>query len=429
MALLKSIRNAWNVFAYEDSRRGADAFTIGTGYTSRPDKTRLRFYNDRSIVSAIYTRIAIDVASVALKHVKVDEKTDRYLEDLDSTLQSCLSLEPNIDQGPRQFRQDLVMTLIDKGHVAIVPIETSDNPNTNEKYDIYSLRVGEITEWHPRHIRVYAYNELTGNREYITVEKRYTAIVENPFYTVMNESNSILQRLIRKLHLLDLVDEQSGSGKLDLIIQLPYVIKSEARRTQAEQRRKDIEVQLKDSKYGIAYTDGTEKITQLNRATENNLMGQIEYLLKTLYGQLGITEDIMNGTANEETMLNYRNRTVEPIVESIMEAMQRSFIGPLGTRKGERIVYFRDPFKFTPLQNVAEIADKFTRNEILTSNEIRSYLGIPPSNDAKADKLMNSNMPQPAPVPAGPSLSDMDAVMKEVFDGLGKDIDALIKDK
>jgi len=302
-----------------------------------------------------------------------------------------------MDQAPRAFRQDIVMTLFDKGVAALVPVDTTVNPNTNEMIDIYTLRVGEIITWYPKHVRVSVYNEKSGKREEVLLAKRFVAIVENPLYTVMNEPNSTLQRLIRKLSLLDAVDEQSSSGKLDLIIQLPYVIKSEARRQQAEARRQDIELQLKGSQYGIAYTDGTEKITQLNRPAENNLLKQIEYLTNMLYGQLGITEEVMNGTADEKAMINYFNRTIEPIVEAIVQAMQRSFLGPVGTLEQERISYFKDPFKLVPISEIAEIADKFTRNEIFSSNEIRGFMGIQPSDDPKADKLVNSNMPQPQP--------------------------------
>jgi hypothetical protein len=306
-----------------------------------------------------------------------------------------LTLQPNIDQGPRQFRQDIALTLFDKGVAAIVPIETSMNPNSNKNFDILNMRVAEVVAWYPQKVRVNVYNERTGLREDLVLDKNYVAIIENPLYAVMNEQNSTLQRLIRKLGLLDAVDEQSSSGKLDVIIQLPYVIKSESRRQQAENRREDIEFQLRGSKYGIAYIDGTEKITQLNRPAENNLLAQVEYLTKLLYNQLGLTEDVMNGTADEEAMLNYFNRTIEPVLDAIVEAMQRSFLGLTGVQDRERIQYFRDPFKLVPVKEIAEIADKFTRNEILTSNEVRSFMGIPPSSDPKADKLVNSNMPQP----------------------------------
>jgi hypothetical protein len=395
LAIFDRVKSAWNAF------RNVESFAVDYGSTSTfssvsPSRPRLRYFNERSIVSAIYTRISIDVASVNLRHIKLDD-LGRYLEDVDSNLNSCLTLEPNIDQSPRAFRQDIVMSLFDKGAIVIVPVDTALDPNTNELFDIYSLRVGEVTSWYPKHVRVNVYNEDKGIRQEITLAKRFIAVVENPLYSVMNEPNSTLQRLIRKLNLLDAVDEQSGSGKLDLIIQLPYVIKSEARRVQAEKRREDIEFQLKGSQYGIAYTDGTEKITQLNRPAENNLLKQIEYLTNMLYDQLGITETVMNGTADEKTMINYYNRTIEPILDAIVEGMQRSFLGRKGVNKSERIHYFKDPFKLVPVADLAEIADKFTRNEILTSNEIRGYMGIQPSKDPKADELLNSNMPQPNP--------------------------------
>ncbi len=396
MAIAERIVKAWNAFRSNENVR--DDYTYGGGggvsYTSSsPSRPIHRYYNERSIISAIYTRISIDVAGVSFRHIKLDE-FGRYFEDIKSNLNSCLTLETNLDQSPRAFRQDIVMTLFDKGVAALVPVDTVVNPITNEVFDIYTLRVGEIVAWYPKHVRVSVYNEAKGAREEITLEKRFVAIVENPLYSVMNEPNSTLQRLIRKLGLLDAVDEQSGSGKLDLIIQLPYVIKSEARRQQAEKRREDIEFQLKGSQYGIAYTDGTEKITQLNRPAENNLLKQVEYLTNMLYGQLGITEEVMNGTADEKAMINYFNRTIEPIVDSIIEAMQRAFLGPNGTKRLERIHYFKDPFKLVPVTEIAEIADKFTRNEILTANEVRGFIGIHPAQDPKADKLVNSNMPQ-----------------------------------
>lgn len=395
MAIFDRVKIAWNAF------RNNEPFIVDYGSTSTfssisPSRPRLRYYNERSIVSAIYTRISIDVASVNFRHIKLDP-LGRYLEDVDSNLNNCLTLEPNIDQSPRAFRQDIVMSLFDKGVVVLVPVDTALDPNTNEMFDIYSLRVGEVTSWYPKHVRINVYNEEKGIRQEITLAKRFIAVIENPLYSVMNEPNSTLQRLISKLNLLDAVDEQSGSGKLDLIIQLPYVIKSEARRQQAEKRREDIEFQLKGSQYGIAYTDGTEKITQLNRPAENNLLKQIEYLTSMLYDQLGITETVMNGTADEKTMINYYNRTIEPILDAIVEGMQRSFLGRKGVTRSERIHYFKDPFKLVPVADLAEIADKFTRNEILTSNEIRGYMGIHPSKDPKADELLNSNMPQPNP--------------------------------
>lgn len=395
MGIVTQVKNAWNSFRSSEEAGPNITYNIGPSNSSRPHTQRLRFYNERSIVSSIYTRLGIDVAGVAIRHVKLDV-ADRYKQDVESALNKCLTFETNLDQSPRAFRQDIAMTLFDKGVVAVVPVNTADNPAINGTFEIYDLRVGEILQWYPKHIRVSLYNELTGAREEITLEKRFVAIIENPLYAVMNEPNSTLQRLIRKLHLLDAVDEQSSSGKLDLIIQLPYVIKSEARRQQAEKRRADIEFQLKGSQYGIAYTDGTEKITQLNRPAENNLLKQVEYLTNMLYGQLGLTEEIMNGTADEKAMLNYFNRTIEPILDSIIESMQRAFLGAIGAQRQERIRYFRDPFKLVPLVQIAEIADKFSRNEILTANEIRSFMGLQPSTDPKADKLVNSNMPQTA---------------------------------
>ena len=397
MAILDRVRKAWNAFAgvqdYQYQELGySSSGTSSYSYSGiSPSRPRLRYQNERTIISSIYTRIGIDVAGVSFRHIKLD-KVGRYKEDIPSNLNSCLTLEANIDQAPRAFRQDIVMTLFDKGVAALVPVDTTVDPSTNEVVDIYTLRVGEIVTWYPKHIRVSVYNEKLGYRQEITLEKRFVAIVENPLFAVINEPNSTLQRLIRKLSFLDAVDEQSSSGKLDLIIQLPYVIKSEARRQQAEKRREDIEFQLKGSQFGIAYTDGTEKITQLNRPVENNLLKQIEYLTTMLYGQLGLTEEVMNGTADEKSMLNYYNRTVEPIIDAIIEAMQRSFIGPVGTQNLERIHYFTDPFRLVPVTQIAELADKFTRNEILTGNEIRGIIGFKPSGDPKADELRNSNL-------------------------------------
>ena len=398
MPILDRVRKAWNAFRNEPIEYTNLEYSTSSSYGGiSPSRSRPHMYNERSIVSSIYTRIAIDVSGIAVKHSIVDED-DRYLNDIDSPLNDCLTLEPNLDQAPRAFRQDIAMTLFDKGCAALVPVDTSRDPQSNELYDIFTLRVGEIIQWYPKHVKMSVYNENKGKREEITLEKRFVAIVENPLYSVMNEPNSTLQRLIRKLSLLDAVDEQISSGKLDIIIQLPYVIKSESRREQAEKRREDIEFQLRGSQYGIAYIDGTEKITQLNRPAENNLLKQVEYLTALLYNQLGLTEEVMNGTAQEEAMLNYYNRTVEPILDAMIEAMQRAFLGPLKTKANQRIKYFRDPFKLVPVSDIAEIADKFTRNEILSSNEIRAYMGIPPSSDPKADKLINSNMPQPEAV-------------------------------
>lgn len=396
MAIFDRVRTAFN--AFRNSPPEATELPYSTivydGDRRPPSRSRVFSYNERSIVSSIYARVAIDVSQILLRHAKVDDN-DQYLEDIDSALNDCLKFEPNLDQGPSAFKQDIVFTMFDKGVAAIVPVDTTTDPKTNDIFDIITMRVGEVVTWHPQHVRLNVYNENVGKRQEVVLPKRAVAIVENPLYAVMNEPNSTLQRLIRKLSLLDAVDEQSSSGKLDLIIQLPYVIKSDARKQQAEQRRQDIEFQLKGSQYGIAYTDGTEKITQLNRPAENNLLTQVEYLTNLLYNQLGITEGIMNGTADEASMINYYNRTIEPIVAAIVEAMQRTFIGPKRTHLNERIKFFRDPFKLVPVKDIAEIADKFTRNEILTGNEMRGFIGIKPSKDPRADLLTNSNMPQP----------------------------------
>lgn len=432
MGVLTRVANAWNAFRSFDQNPNL-VTTIGSSGLStsaRPHLARMRYNNERSIVTSIYTRIGIDFAGIGIRHVKLDE-FGRYSEDMSSSLNDCLTFEANMDQSPRAFRQDIALTLFDRGVAAIVPVDTMITSDGDfPKMDILNMRVGEILDWYPKHIRVSVYNEAKGVREDIIIEKRFVAIVENPLYAVMNAPSSTLQRLIRKLQLLDVVDEQSSSGKLDLIIQLPYVIKSEARRQQAESRRKDIEFQLKGSQYGIAYTDGTEKITQLNRPAENNLLAQVEYLTKMLYAELGITEDVMNGTADEKAMINYINRTIEPLLDAAVEAMQRSFIGAKGTKNNERIKYFRDPFKLVPLSEIANIADKFARNEILASNEIRGFMGIPPSTDPKADMLVNSNMPQPnGPVPVAPPVgltpADLDGVMNQVFDGLSSEIDKI----
>lgn len=404
MALLDRLRNSWNAFRTRDDDYpelrsfGGD---YGAAYGLRPDRTKLFVSNERSIISSIITRLGIDVASVEMQHVRLDEN-DRLLEVIKSGLQECLTIEANVDQAATAFRQDMAMTLLDKGTIAIVPVDTSVNPARSNTFDIVSMRCGDVVTWYPYHVKVSVYNERIGRREEITLPKASVAIVENPLYAIMNEPNSTLQRLIRKLNLLDSVDEQSASGKLDMIIQLPYVIKSESRRAQAEQRRKDIEVQLKGSQYGIAYTDGTEKITQLNRPAENNLMKQIEYLTAMLYSQLGLTEEIMNGTADEKTMLNYQNRTIKPILRAIAEAMRRTFLTKTARSQGQTVQFFTDPFELVPLNSIAEIADKFTRNEILSANEIRSIIGIRPSSDPKADQLRNSNMPQQDTEPATP---------------------------
>ena len=391
-----TLKHAWNVFTNQDIREKSRPYSEPRYGSSRPDRTRLRIPNERSIITSIYTRLSIDVASVDMRHVRLDDQK-RFVEDIDSGLNNCLTVEANIDQAARSFRQDIAMTLFDKGVAALVPIDTSINPQQTGGYDILTLRVGEVVQWYPQHVRVSVYNEAIAQRQEITLDKTVVAIIENPLYSVMNEPNSTLQRLLNKLNLLDAIDQQSASGKLDLIIQLPYVIKSEARRQQAEQRRSDIEFQLKDSKYGIAYTDGTEKITQLNRPAENNLMAQIEYLTEMLYGQLGLTEEVMNGTADEKAMLNYWNRTIEPVLTAMVESMRRSFLTKTARTQKQDIKFFRDPFRLVPIENIAEIADKFTRNEIMSSNEIRQVVGLAPHEDPKADKLINSNMPAANP--------------------------------
>lgn len=386
------LRHAWNAFRNRDP---TEQFKdIGASYYYRPDRVRLTRGNERSIVTSIYNRIAIDVASIDIKHCRLDDN-ERFVSEIDSNLNSCLTLEANIDQTARAFRQDIVMSMFDEGCVAIVPVDTTLDPNKTNSYDILTMRTGKILEWYPQHVKVRVYNEKTGKKEDITLPKSTVGIIENPLYSIINEPNSTMQRLIRKLSLLDITDEQTASGKLDLIIQLPYVIKTEARRQQAENRRKDIEMQLASSKYGIAYTDGTERITQLNRSVENNLLKQIESLTSTLYSQLGITQAILDGTADEKTMLNYNNRTIEPIVSAIVDEMKRKFLTKTARSQKQTILFFRDPFKLVPVNDIAEIADKFTRNEITTSNEIRQIIGLKPSDDPKADQLINSNIRQP----------------------------------
>ena len=387
------LKHAWNAFT-NNRDPTITYYDIGSGYSIRPDRPRFSRGNERTIITSILNRIALDAASIDLVHCKLDDN-GRFVENVNSKLNSCLTLSANIDQTGRAFRHDIYMSLLDEGSVAIVPVETTMNPKVTDSYDISSMRVGKIVEWFPQYVRISMYNERTGRKEEITMHKSKVAIVENPLYPVMNEPNSTVQRLIRKLALLDNIDEQSGSGKLDLIIQLPYVVKSEARRQQAEKRRKDIEMQLAGSKYGIAYTDGTEKITQLNRSLENNLLKQIEYLMTQVYSQLGITQAIMEGTADDKTMLNYYDRTVEPLVAAVADAMKRVFLTKTARTQMQSITYFRDPFKLVPVNDLAEIADKFTRNEIMTSNEIRQIVGMKPSNDPKADELRNSNLNHP----------------------------------
>lgn len=387
------LMHAWNAFSNWEQRSPNLSQQYGMTQSFRPDRNTLRITNERSIIASILTRMAMDVASIDLLHVRLDEDK-RFLEEIDSGLNNCLTVEANLDQAARAFRQDIAQTLFDEGVAAIVPVDTTLNPNVTGGYDILTLRVGKITEWMPKHIKVDLYNEEKGKRQQIVIPKKMAAIVENPLYSVMNEPNSTLQRLIRALNTMDTMDEKNAQGKLDLIIQLPYTIKSEARQQQAEKRRKDIEFQLTGSKYGIAYTDATEKVTQLNRPVENNLLQKVEYLTKMLYSQLGLTEEIMSGTADERAMLNYNNRTIEPVVTAIVEAMRRTFLTKTARSQRQSIVATRNPFRLVPVDQIAEIADKFTRNEIMTANEIRSVIGMRPADDPKADELRNSNMPQ-----------------------------------
>lgn len=407
-SFLTRLKNGWNVFMDREDRR---YIPVGNAYSYRPDRVRMTRGNERSIITSVFNRIALDCSSIGIQHVRLDEN-DRYLSQMDTPLNSCLTLETNLDQTPRAFIQDVVMSLFDEGCVALVPIDTDRNPEDGS-FDIYSIRVCKILEWFPDKIRVRAYDERTATKKDIIVSKRTTAIIENPLYAVVNEPNSTLQRLIRKLNLLDVIDEQSGSGKLDLIIQLPYTIKTESRRQQAEIRRKDIENQLLGSKYGIAYTDATEQITQLNRPVENNLMKQIEYLTSMLYSQLGITQSVLDGTADEKTMLNYNNRTIEPIMSAIVDEMKRKFLTKTARTQRQSIVFFRDPFRLVPVNDLAEIADKFTRNEIMTSNEIRQIVGMKPSDDPKADELRNSNISQSKEVDEKIDVDETKSVDKE----------------
>lgn len=386
------VRRAWNAFLNRDFT--SRYIEIGPSYSSQPSRPRFSRGNERSIVTSVYNRIALDVSAISIQHVRLDNN-NRFVEVIESGLNTCLTLDANIDQTGRAFIQDIVISMFDEGCVAIVPVDTTDDPEITGSYDIESLRTGKIIEWYPRHVKVRVYNDRIGQKQDIIMSKNAVAIIENPLYAIMNEPNSTVQRLIRKLNLLDSVDEQTSSGKLDLIIQLPYIIKTEARRQQAEKRRKDVEDQLSGSKYGIAYTDGTERITQLNRPVENNLLKQIEYLTNMVYSQLGITTSILDGTADDKTMLNYNNRTIEPIVSAIVDAMKRTFLTKTARSQKQSIMFFRDPFKLVPVADLAEIADKFTRNEIMTSNEIRQIVGMKPSNDPKADELRNKNLSEP----------------------------------
>lgn len=390
---LTRLRNAWNVFLNREEKPELRRIDYGPSFYTRPDRVKLSTAAEQTILNSVLNRIAMDVASVAIRHVRLDDN-GRYLEDVDSGLNYCLSTEANIDQTGRAFLQDVVSTMLDKGVVAIVPVDTSIDPEKSGSYNIETMRAGTVIEWRPQHVKVQLYNDRTGKKQELVLPKRTVALIENPFYAVMNAPNSTLQRLVRKLRLLDIVDDRNSSGKLDLIIQLPYVIKTEARQKQAETRRKDIEDQLVGSKYGIAYTDGTEHITQLNRPAENNLLSQIESLTSMLYSQLGITQSILDGTADEKTMLNYNNRMIEPISSAIADEIKRKFLTKTARTQKQSIVFFRDPFRLVPVNDIAEIADKFTRNEILTSNEVRQIIGMKPSKDPKADELRNKNLSQ-----------------------------------
>lgn len=392
------LSHAWNVFWSEEKTRDdrVSSVDLGPAYSWRADRPRYLYTNERTIVSSVYTRLAIDAAAIPIFHVRLDDN-GQYKEEIDSELNNCLTIEANIDQAATQFRQDLIQTLFDQGVAAILPVDTTLNPLETGGYDVQTMRVGRVVQWYPMYVRIRAYNQKKGIQEEVTVPKGMVGIIENPLYTVMNEPNSTLQRLLRKLSLLDSVDEASASGKLDIIIQLPYVVKTEVKRAEAQKRLREIEFQLKGSQYGIAYVDGTERITQLNRPAENNLMNQVKYLTELLYSQLGITEEVMNGTADEPTMINYYNRSIEPILTALCEAMTRSFLTRTARTQGQAVIYIRDPFKLVPVAQLAEIADKFTRNEILSSNEVRSIIGFKPSSDPNADKLQNKNIPQQAP--------------------------------
>jgi len=439
------LQHAWNAFTNKDPTN-SNWQGNGPGYYTRPDRTNLSSTSRQSIVSSLYNRMAIDVSSVTISHVRLDINK-RYLEDMDSSLNKALTIEANLDQTGRSLIQDIVMSMFDEGSVAVVPVDTTLDPTVSGSYEIQTLRAGRIVQWYPEMIQVELYNQKTGYKELITVPKSMVAIIENPLYAVMNESNSTLKRLIRKLSILDAIDEQSGSGKLDIIIQLPYVIKTEARRQQAEIRRKDIEMQLSGSKYGIAYADGTEKITQLNRPAENNLMSQITYLTSMLYNQLGLTEAVFNGTADEKTMLNYFNRTIGPILSAITDEMKRKFLTKTALSQNQSITYFSDPFRLVPVSELANIADKFTRNEVLSSNEVRGIIGFKPSVDPKADELRNKNLNNTGQAPTGPNGStlptdqngviqpptpmegsEQDAIFNSMLDGLESDINKIISD-
>lgn len=439
-SLRSRLKHAWNAFNNRDPT--TNFRPSGEAYYYRPDRPRFTRGNERSIVTSVYNRIALDASAISIQHVRLDDN-GRFSSVIDSGLNQCLNLDANVDQTGRAFLQDAVMSMLDEGCVALVPIDTDLSPDDTDSYKILSIRTGKIIEWRPEHVKVRVYNERIGRQEDILVPKNTVAIVENPLYAVINEPNSTMQRLIHKLSLMDVTDEQTASGKLDLIIQLPYVIKTEARQKQAEDRRKSIEMQLASSKYGIAYTDGTEHITQLNRSVENNLMKQVEYLTNMLYSQLGITQTILDGTADDKTMLNYYNRTIEPIISAIVDEMKRKFLTKTARSQKQSIMFFRDPFKLVPVNDIAEIADKFTRNEIMTSNEIRSIIGMKPADDPKADELRNSNIAQAKEeMTDQPALdqesgatdgseselsaSDNDGIVEELLSSLEAEIDKII---
>lgn len=438
-SIMDKLKHGWNAFNdNQDIEYVNRTIDYGNSYGSRPDRRRGTSGNERSIVGAILTHIAMDVASIDIRHVRLDEN-DRFVEGISSGLNNCLTIEANVDQAARHFRQDLVMSMFEQGVVAVVPIDTTLNPSQTGGYDINTMRIGEIVSWHPRHVKVRVYDDRPGQgkKRELFIAKDQVAIVENPLYTIMNEPNSTLQRLIRKLNLLDAVDEASGSGKLDLLVQLPYALKSDARKQQAEQRQADIQQQLRGSAYGIAYLDATEKVTQLNRPAENNMLAQIQYLTTMLYGQMGLTEAVFNGTADEATMLNYHNRTVEPILGAVAEAYKRSFLTKTARTQRQSIEYYRDPFKLVSVKDLAEIADKFTRNAIFSSNEIRGLVGFKPSTDASADELRNKNIPEPVPneggiglesAPSGPpDMTEQDALFNETLDSLEAEVNTLLK--
>lgn len=438
MGINDRLQHAWNAFKNKEPTRNEFSNDLGPGYYNRPDRNRLAGSTNQSIIGSIYNRLGIDVSAFNISHVRLDSNK-KYLNDIESSINYALSVEANIDQTGRALIQEIAMSLFDEGCVAVVPVDTTFDPNNSDAYEIHTLRVGKIIAWYPESIKVELYNQRTGVKEPVTVRKEVAAIIENPLYAVMNEPNSTLKRLVRKLNILDSIDEQSGSGKLDLIIQLPYVIKTEARRQQADIRRKDIEMQLSSSKYGIAYADGTEKITQLNRPVENNLMAQITYLTSMLYNQLGLTESVFDGTANEETMLNYFNRTIGPILNAIVDEMNRKFLTKTARTQKQALRYFADPFRLVPVTKLAEIADKFTRNEILSSNEVRSIIGYKPSEDPKADELRNKNLNntnsqpiQNEPTEADSSydtaavIDEQGSIIEDLLSGLESDIDKFL---